>query len=74
MDAFHTFYLRISPAKISLLRFLLEGYEGLAIVSTLDVKQGLIRLLVHKTRTQEFWDFIEAVSLEYNFSAHASLS
>lgn len=36
--------LVINPAKIAFLRFILEGYDGLATLSTLDEKTGLVIL------------------------------
>ena len=56
-----TFYLRIRPDRISLLRFLLEGYEGLAVLSTVDVQQGLVRLIVPICRYEELWSLLAAV-------------
>lgn len=56
-----TFYLRIRPDRISLLRFLLEGYEGLAVLSTVDVRQGLVRLIVPACRYEELWSLLAAV-------------
>lgn len=35
-------YLRIDRRQIYYLKFLLEGYDGLAILSTIDVKSGLV--------------------------------
>ncbi|MEW6519649.1 MAG: DUF4911 domain-containing protein [Thermodesulfobacteriota bacterium] len=35
-------YLRINPRRIVYLKFLLEGYDGLAILSTIDVHAGLV--------------------------------
>ena len=61
VDLFFTFFLRIKPEQISLFRFLLEGYDGLAVLSTLDAKQGLVRLLVHKSRSAELWLLLEAI-------------
>jgi len=60
-DLFLTFFLRIRPDQISLFQFLLEGYDGLAVLSTLDAKQGLVRLLVPNSRTSEFWQLIDAI-------------
>ncbi|WP_310598853.1 DUF4911 domain-containing protein [Desulfobulbus sp.] len=37
-------FLLIRPEKISWLRFILEGYDGLAILSTLAVERGLVRI------------------------------
>ncbi|RJX29804.1 MAG: DUF4911 domain-containing protein [Desulfurivibrio sp.] len=35
-------YLRIDPRRIVYLKFLLEGYDGLAILSTIDAHAGLV--------------------------------
>lgn len=57
----HTFYLRIRPDRIALFRFLLEGYDGLAVLSTVDVGQGLVRLIVPASGYIELWRLIAAV-------------
>lgn len=57
-----TLYLKIDPARISLLRFLLEGYDGLALLSTLDSKTGLVRLLFPGPRYVELMAFLAAVA------------
>ena len=35
-------YLRIDPRQIHFLKFLLEGYDGMAVLSTIDVQSGLV--------------------------------
>jgi hypothetical protein len=57
----HTFYLRIRSDRISLFRFLLEGYDGLAVLSTMDVNQGLVRLIVPESRYVELWLLLAAI-------------
>ncbi len=37
-------FLRIRPERISRLRFLLEGYDGLAVLTTLSAADGVVRL------------------------------
>jgi hypothetical protein len=39
-------YYRVDRKRISLLKFIFEAYEGLAVVSTLDASTGLIVLAV----------------------------
>jgi hypothetical protein len=63
-DLFSTLFLRIRPEKISLFRFLLEGYDGLAVLSTLDVNSGLVRLLIPESRLSELWQLLAAISGE----------
>jgi hypothetical protein len=55
-------YIRIPPRKISLLRFLVEGYDGLAIVSTIDAADGLVRLLLPRSRYGEMLALLSALS------------
>ena len=45
--------IRLEPKKIAFLKFILEGYDGLATVTTLDRKEGLVRLIYPESRTQE---------------------
>lgn len=55
-------YLNINPARIALLRFLLEGYDGLAMPSTLDAQRGLVRLLFPGPRYFEVISLLDAVA------------
>ena len=57
-------YLIIAPARISLLRFMLEGYDGLAVLTTLDRKTGLVRLLFPAARYYELMALLRAMSEE----------
>jgi len=36
--------LQIAPQRIHFLKFILEGYDGLALLSTVDRKLGLVQL------------------------------
>ena len=36
----------ISPREIHFLRFIIEAYEGIGVVSTLDARLGLVRLSI----------------------------
>jgi len=61
-DPFQVLFFRIRPERISLFRFLLEGYEGLATLSTVDARRGMVRLLVPSSRLGEFWQLLTAIS------------
>lgn len=37
-------YLRIAPDSFHYLKFILEGYDNLAVLSSVDMKQGVVRL------------------------------
>ena len=36
--------LEIAPERIHFLKFILEGYDGLAIMSTIDSRQGIVEI------------------------------
>ena len=36
--------LEITPERIHFLKFILEGYDGLALLSTVDAGQGIIEI------------------------------
>jgi hypothetical protein len=55
-------YLRIRPEKISWLRFIFEGYDGLGIVSTIAAKQGLVRIQTLDCRLTETMRLVEALA------------
>lgn len=57
-------YLRISPGKIGYLKFLLEGYDGLAVLTTMDADHGLVRLLVPPARYAEAFLLLENLAAE----------
>ncbi|MBI5558807.1 MAG: DUF4911 domain-containing protein [Deltaproteobacteria bacterium] len=40
----HKLYLRINARRIYFFKFLLEGYDGMATLSTVDVRTGLVLL------------------------------
>ncbi len=37
-------YFRVDRRHIAYLRFILEGYDGLAILTTIDSRQGIVAL------------------------------
>ncbi len=39
-------FYRIDRKRISYLRFILEAYDGIAVVSTVDAKEGLIKIAI----------------------------
>ena len=57
-------YLHIRPRDISYLRFVLEGYDGLAMVSTLDPGSGLVMLRTPGSRFTELMHLLSALSTE----------
>ena len=51
-DAFIKRSFRIDPARIALLRFLAEGYDGLLFVRTLDPRPALVEIAYPPSQRQ----------------------
>ncbi|MBW2367814.1 MAG: DUF4911 domain-containing protein [Deltaproteobacteria bacterium] len=50
---------RIDRREIHFIKFILEAYEGVAVLTTLDPKAGLIELMIAPGREDEALDLIE---------------
>jgi len=43
-------FARINPSRIWYLKFILEGHDGLALLSTDDKDEGIVRMAVYRSR------------------------
>ena len=50
---FTSLFIKINPKRIAYLKFILEGYDGLAVLTTIDNHEGLLRLLTPIQRYRE---------------------
>ncbi|MEJ2364852.1 MAG: DUF4911 domain-containing protein [Deltaproteobacteria bacterium] len=57
-------FYRIDPYEIHYLKFILEAYEGLATLTTLNSKTGLIQLAVPPGRQDSLESLLQALSGE----------
>ncbi|UCG12934.1 MAG: DUF4911 domain-containing protein [Deltaproteobacteria bacterium] len=55
---------RINPYEIHYLKFILEGYEGLATLTTLEPNRGLVQLSVPPGSHGPLKDLMEALAKE----------
>lgn len=67
-------FLCIMPAKIWYLKFLLEGHDGLALLTTMDKNTGLIRLAVPRSRYIEAMQLLNSLAGELASSQESTLS
>lgn len=56
--------LRIAPARIHFLKFILEGYDGLAIQSTIDQRNWLVELRYPPEMKQDLADLLNSLGPE----------
>ena len=59
---FQDTYIRINPKKIALLKFIIEGYDGLAQVTTIDRHAGLVLLAAPEARMNELFPLLENIA------------
>lgn len=52
-------FLKIRADKIGWFKFILEGYDGLATLSTLSVKEGLVQLWVPVAHVPTLFSLLE---------------
>jgi hypothetical protein len=57
-----TLPLRIDPRQIGYLKFILEGYDNMALVTTIDSKEGLIIIRYSSTFHGDLMAIIEDLS------------
>ena len=57
-------YCRVRPERIVLLRHILEGYDNLALPSTVDAAGGLVRLQTPASSAFELMALLEALAPE----------
>ena len=54
--------LRISPDKIHYLKFILEGYDNLATLSTVDARQGLVEIRYLPESKKDLTDLLTEIT------------
>jgi len=55
-------FFHIHPEKIGWLRFILEGYDNQWLLSTVDRRQGLIRIMGHRSSMQDLFKLLTALA------------
>lgn len=57
-------FLRIALAKIAWFKFILEGYDGLCVLTTVDHDKGIVSVSFHPSSTTELFALLDAISPE----------
>lgn len=65
--------LEIPPASIVMLHAIVEGYDGLAMLRTVDERRGLVAAIVPKTRAEEFLDLLRGIAAEIPSELRANI-
>jgi hypothetical protein len=57
--------LQIPPQEIAYLSFIMESYEGVAVVRTLDPHEGLVELMVPPDYQDEIGEILKDLAQEF---------
>lgn len=57
-----TIFLRIAPDKFHFLKFIIEGYDNLAIISSEDNKAGIIKLRYPQEVRKEIFSLLDSLT------------
>ncbi len=66
-------YYRLQAKDLALFKFILEGYDGLATVTTIERRAASIRVSTTRDFACELEEIIAAARKEYPFSGFESL-
>ncbi len=55
-------FLRISPERFHAIKFILEGYDNLALLSSVDHKKGVVRLRCSRELMPELFSLLTAIA------------
>lgn len=54
-------YLRIAASRIGWFKFILEGYDGLAVLTTVDRGKGIVSVRFHSSVAHDFFHLLAAI-------------
>jgi hypothetical protein len=57
-------FLRISPDKFHFIKFILEGYDNLALISSVSGEKGVIRLRYPEENLREVLQLLSSIAPE----------
>jgi len=57
--------LQIPPEEIAFLSFILESYEGVAIVRTVDPHKGIVEVMVSPAYQEEIREILKDLAREF---------
>ncbi len=57
-------FLRIAPDKFHFLKFILEGYDNMAILSSINNKEGLVVVRYPKELSRDLFDVLGNIAIK----------
>lgn len=71
---FVNIHLRMRPSAVYFLRFILEGYDNLFILTTLDRDEGLVTVQTGEDQLQDLYIILESVQAEIGLDCMEKVS
>lgn len=68
MDTQQELFLRIAPDKFHMLKFILEGYDNLAILSSHDMTRGVVRLRFISSAAPDLFQLLASLAGQLQLS------
>ena len=62
MSSIQEVYLRIAPDRFHFLKFILEGYDNLAVLSSVDMKRGIVRVRYPSDLAGELYGLLSSIA------------
>lgn len=66
-------FLRISPERFHFLKFILEGYDNLAILSSSDMRNGIVRLRYLSSSQTELFELLSSLAAQLSGNWRSAL-
>jgi hypothetical protein len=60
----HLLYLRISPDKFHFLKFIVEAYDNIAILSSVDNREGIVVLRYSEGHKEELFALLRSIAVK----------
>lgn len=68
MKTLHQTY-KVDKTRIGFIKFIFEAYEGLAVATTLDPREGIIRLAISPGQEKDVYRVVKDLAKEFEFHA-----
>jgi len=64
-----TIYLKLSRKDLVLLQFLMEGYEGMSSITTIDSREAIVRIMIMPDFKDDFQIILSELKNTVDFQA-----
>ena len=68
----HSKYFRVRRQDIAFLKFIIESYEGMAVIRTKDAREAVVELMIAPGWEKDFEEILEGLSKEIRIEALSS--